>query len=307
MCRLLAYLGETVPLEDLLYASDSSFVHQSVEPRLMTLLNLGGFGAVAWDAASRRPDRPWVYRTPSLPIFDRNLRALAHKADASALLAHVRGVSYDEEETVGAQNVHPFHFPGTPVAMVMNGTLDRFSEMRFDLLRWIGPQLAQHIEGTTDTEWIYALVLSGLRDPSAPDGVQEVAAAAERALGILRDVRAARGIDTQSPVNMALSDGTWLVATRFTYDYGWYQDASSFFGGEREYDYTTLWFAAGSAYGKHDGAWTVGSGDRITSLVLASEPLTLDRSRWLEVPEYAMLVADRAGDELRIETRELGI
>ena len=41
--------------------------------------------------------------------------------------------------------------------------------------------------------------------------------------------------------------------------------------------------------------------------MLASEPLTLDRSRWLEVPEYAMLVADRAGDELRIETRELGI
>ena len=41
--------------------------------------------------------------------------------------------------------------------------------------------------------------------------------------------------------------------------------------------------------------------------MIASEPLTHDRSRWLEVPEYAMLVARPGPSGLSTETLELDL
>ena len=45
MCRVLAYLGEPVLVNDLLYGADASLVRQAVDPELMSLLNLGGVRA----------------------------------------------------------------------------------------------------------------------------------------------------------------------------------------------------------------------------------------------------------------------
>ena len=49
--------------------------------------------------------------------------------------------------------------------------------MRYDLLEHIDPRLAGLIEGTTDTEWVYALVLSQLAHPFGPTGAEEAAGA----------------------------------------------------------------------------------------------------------------------------------
>ena len=108
MCRLVAYLGERVLLDEVLFAPDSSIVEQAVHPQMLSAMNLAGFGVVAWDDESTSPDVPWTYRTPGLPFFDRNLRALSRKARATALLGHVRGVMLNDREIVNAQNVHPF-------------------------------------------------------------------------------------------------------------------------------------------------------------------------------------------------------
>ena len=74
MCRVLAYLGEPVQLDGVLFEASNSLVRQSVQARLMSLLNIGGFGLVAWDDASPLPERPYVYRTPNVPVFDRTSR-----------------------------------------------------------------------------------------------------------------------------------------------------------------------------------------------------------------------------------------
>ena len=174
-----------------------------------------------------------TYRVPTLPNFDRNLRVLAGKVRAGALVAHVRGVLYDSRERVGSHNIHPFLFEGASVALAQNGDLYDFGRMRYDLLEYIDPQLAGLIEGTTDTEWVYALVLSQLEDPFLPVGPEEAARAVERTLEILRELRGRRQIATQSPVNLVLIDGTWMLATRYAYDYGWYPDDGSFFADER--------------------------------------------------------------------------
>jgi glutamine amidotransferase len=290
MCRVWAHLGDPLLIDHPLFGAENSLITQSVSPSLMSLLNIGGFGLLAWDAGSRTPEEPYAYRTPNVPVFDRNLKALAAKVHAHAAVAHVRGVVYDPSERVGPQNLHPFRFPGARVALAQNGDLYGFSSMRFDLLPHLLPGLADRIEGTTDTEWVYALVLSQLADPFGHAGADELADAVTRALDILREVRAQRRIEIQSPVNLVVTDGESMVATRFAFDYGWYPDDGSFFAGEREFDFTTLWTKQ-SADGR--------------SITIASEPLTHDKTDWLEVPEYALLTFSAHEDGIAVEHREL--
>jgi glutamine amidotransferase len=290
VCRVVAYLGEPIVVDDLLFSSEHALVSQSVRPSLMSLLNIGGFGMVAWDAGSRSPETPFSYRTAGVPIFDRNLKALASKVHATACIAHVRGVVYDPAEQVGPHNVHPFKFPGARISLAQNGDLFNFAAMRFDLLDHVRPDLARQIEGTTDTEWVYALLLSQLEDPLGPAEPDELAEAVVRTLAVLRDVRVKHGIATQSPVNLVVSDGRSMVATRFAFDYGWYPDDNSFFAGEREFDFTTLWFSSGP--GKR-------------SACIASEPVTQDRGDWIEVPEYCMVIARPTDDGVELESLEL--
>src|SRR5262249_829583 len=122
MCRILAYLGEPLPVRNLLFDTDNSLVRQSYSPRMMnTFLNLAGFGMAAWAPTSLRPEDPFTYRVTTLPSFDRNLRFIASKLAPTCLLAHVRGVTYSGEGVVADTNLHPFQFGGTRVALAHNG------------------------------------------------------------------------------------------------------------------------------------------------------------------------------------------
>src|SRR5690606_23547543 len=123
MCRALLYLGEPVLLDNLLFRPDSALVRQSYGPKMLHLLNLAGFGMRAWDRETREPQRPFAYASESIPVFDRNLKSLAEKVFGSCVLAHVRGVPYDTAAEVAPQNVHPFQFPGVPLALAHNGDL----------------------------------------------------------------------------------------------------------------------------------------------------------------------------------------
>ena len=291
MCRILAYLGEPLPVQHLLFDTDNSLVRQSYSPRMMnTFLNLAGFGMKAWDPASLRPEDPFTYRATTLPSFDRNLRFLSSKLAPTCLVAHVRGVTYSGEAVVAETNLHPFHFAGTRVVLAHNGHLRQFARMRYSLVEHVRPELAQCIEGTTDSEWIYALILSQLDDPYGLPETRELADATADALRILRDVRAAHGIDTSSPVNLCVSTGRAVVATRFSFDYGWYPPEDEML--ETDLPFVSLWYAIGGEYAEHDGDWQMTAGDPPRSVIIASEPLTTDFSTWLEVPEYSMLTAE---------------
>ena len=68
MCRALLYLGQPVLLDNLLFKPDSSLVKQAYMPRMLKGLNLAGFGVMAWNQSSHRPELPYVYRSPSVPV-----------------------------------------------------------------------------------------------------------------------------------------------------------------------------------------------------------------------------------------------
>lgn len=306
MCRVLAYLGEPLPVRNLLFDPDNSLVAQSYSPRMMnTFLNLAGFGMHAWDPSSLHPDEPFAYRTTTLPSFDRNLRFLAAKVAPTCLIAHVRGVTYSDEAVVADTNLHPFRFPSARVSLAHNGHLRQFPRMRYSLVEHVRPELAQRIEGTTDSEWIYALILSQLDDPYGVPETRELADATARALRILRKVRAAHDINTSSPVNLLLGTGRVVVATRFSFDYGWYPPDDEML--ETDLPFVSLWYAVGGTYDEQDGNWQMTAADAPQSVLIASEPLTTGHSGWLEVPEYSMLTAELTASGLDFETRDLDV
>jgi glutamine amidotransferase len=178
--------------------------------------------------------------------------------------------------------------------------------MRYDLVDHIRPDLAERIEGTTDSEWIYALVISQLADPYGRPEADELAEATRAALRILRQVRHKHGIDVSSPVNLCLSTGNVLVATRFSFDYGWYPEGDSLL--ETDLPYVSLWYTVGGEYVQRGDSFAMAGSDLPRSLLIASEPLTLDISTWLEVPEYSMLTVKRARNgALDYETLDLDV
>ena len=170
----------------------------------------------------------------------------------------------------------------------------------------VAPELAARVEGTTDSEWIYALVLSLLDDPFATVDVEEAALAVRQAIARLRDLRERHGIGVQSPLNLVLSDGHWLIATRFTFDYGWYPGDDSFFAAEREHDYTTLWYASEDSDDMDCNGAAIGLPVK-RSVVVSSEPLSRSFAGWSQAPEYSMLVIAPSGAGVSIETRELDL
>jgi glutamine amidotransferase len=306
MCRILAYLGEPLPVEHLLFDTDNSLVRQSYSPRMMnTFLNLAGFGMKAWDPTSLRPEDPFSYRSTILPSFDRNLRMMASKLAPTCLVAHVRGVTHSGEAVVADTNLHPFHFAGARVVLAHNGHLRQFPRMRYALVEHVRPELARRIEGTTDSEWIYAMILSQLDDPYGVPETRELADATANALRILRRVRATHDIDTSSPVNLCVSSGRSVVATRVSFDYGWYPPEDEML--ETDLPFVSLWYAIGGEYVNTDGTWQMTAGEPPRSVIIASEPLTTDVSTWLEAPEYSMLTAELTSDGLQFETRDLDV
>ena len=307
MCRVLGYLGQPVSLEGVLYNADSALVRQSYSPRMMeTFLNLAGFGMAAWDGRSLHAEEPFTYRIPTMPGFDRNLRGISRKLEPTCLLAHVRGVTWGGGEVISDLNLHPFQFPGAKVVMAHNGHLREFARMRYDLLEYLRPGLGSHIAGTTDTEWIYALLLSQLDDPAEVPDVEALTRATITTLEILREVRARHGISTCSPLNLFLATGDSLVATRFVLDYGWYPDNDPML--DLDIEYVSLWHTTGRAYAEHEGEWEMlAPQGRPESLLVASEPLTADVSTWLEVPEYSLLRAHRDADGLHQELVSLDV
>ena len=307
MCRVLAYLGEPILLEDLLYKPDVSFVNQTHRAALLHRLNLAGSGLLAWDERSDEPGLPFVHRATQLAIYDRNLRALARKVRATCVLAHLRGVAYDTRAVISEQNLHPFLFDGARLALAHNGQLARFDEMKFALLPHIRPELARVVRGTTDSEWVYALLLSQLPDPYGDFAAQDIARGVEKTLRVLSGVRRELGIATFSPMNLFLSDGNDIVVACYTFDLGRYERSGEGFNPPTE-EALRVWYTTGHSYGLHDGEWRmIGEKGDARSCIIASEPLTRDHATWRAVPMQHLVYVRRTGESPAVELVPLDV
>jgi glutamine amidotransferase len=305
MCRILSYLGDPVVVEELLYATDNAFIKQTYNPKYMEhLLNLAGFGMVAWDKVSRNLHLPHNYKTTDLPFYDENLWNISKKLHPTCFLTHIRGVPYGEHHVVSVQNVHPFMFKNTNVALAHNGALSEFEKMKYDLLDFIDPMFQTEILGTTDSEWIYAVFISQLTilNTDKKFATRNIINALLNTLKIIQKVRHKHNIKTASPVNLFVTNGEFIAATRFVFDFGWQPyDAPP----STHFSYHSLWYTYGENYGYHQDAFRMQPEGKKTSIIVASEPLTADTTTWVEVPEYTLVVVRKEQDEIEIVSQDI--
>jgi ergothioneine biosynthesis protein EgtC len=226
MCRLLAYLGDPVQLERLLYDPQHSLVVQSYQPREMTsgLLNADGFG-IGWYAAptpttvksaesappadksaeSAPPaDDPYIYRH-TLPIWnDVNLPSLSRYIRSPCIMANVRSAT--PGLAVDLSNCQPFQ--QRSLLAIHNGYIDRFRQTLYRPIRQhLSDAAYQSIHGTTDSEHMFALLLDAYAQ------TQDLAQAMKQMLHTL--LKLASQYHTDFSANFVISDGKTLVAARF--------------------------------------------------------------------------------------------
>lgn len=302
MCRVLSYLGNPVNLENLFYNPDNSFIEQSYNPKYMSdILNLAGFGLATWGAQAIRTKEPFIYKTTQLPFYDRNLRSIIKNSTPHCFLSHLRGVDHSEKNVISNQNVHPFIFRGTNILLAHNGHIAHFDKIKFDLLKYIKRKFKSQITGTTDSEWIYAVFISQLKNVDQDQTPEEISDAIIETLKIIRDLRKKHSIDITSPANLFISNGHLIAATRFVFDYGWYPLTIK---PSAHYAYHSLWYTYGENYGYHDDAYRMKLGKK-NSIIIASEPLTEDTTTWIEIPEYSLMVTWREKNNIKIFSRDI--
>src|SRR3954447_18858124 len=140
MCRWMAWLGQPVLVEELLFNTQHGIVDQSLHSRLgAEPTNGDGFG-LGWYGAG---EGPAVYRSVSPAWADHNLRELAAHVESPLFLAHVRAaIGSPVQET----NCHPFRFGHW--LFVHNGYLGGFRAVRRELMLAVDPERFADMEGS---------------------------------------------------------------------------------------------------------------------------------------------------------------
>lgn len=204
MCRFLAYAGQrALCVADLVKKPRNSLINQSRTIRgERRRLNADGFG-LGWYNPPLGPE-PAVYRSIQPAWNNRNLDHFIEKTAASLFIAHIRASTVG---LVGQVNCHPFNYG--PYLFAHNGTLFHFDQLKRALLQQLPEHLFLSIEGTTDSECLFYLILSFLERPySTLEG------AVCQAIDWVRFQQEALGAEHYSCLNMVITDGESVVASR---------------------------------------------------------------------------------------------
>jgi predicted glutamine amidotransferase len=200
MCRWMAWLGQPVLVDELLFKTQHGIVDQSLHAKMgAETTNGDGFG-MGWYGQG---DGPGLYRSITPAWSDVNLRELAGHIESTLFLAHVRAaIGSPVQET----NCHPFRHQNW--LFVHNGFIAGFHDLRRELMLAIDPDQFPDVQGSTDTEVVFHLALTfGLMDD--PIG------ALERTVGMIEAAAARRGIDGAVQATFGIADGTSLWAVRY--------------------------------------------------------------------------------------------
>ena len=201
MCRWMAYSGDPILVEDLLFRPKHSLIDQSLHSRLgATTTNGDGFG-IGWYGEGPVPA---LFKSVDPAWNDQNLREIASQVRTPLFLAHVRAST---GTPVQRTNCHPFRH-GRWLWM-HNGALRGFHEIKRELLGAVDSSLYADIEGSTDSEALFFLALTfGL--------VDDPFTAVSRAVGFVEKVGHSHGVDDPVQMTVATTDGESLWVFRYS-------------------------------------------------------------------------------------------
>ncbi len=202
MCRWLGYSGGAIRVERLLFEPEHSLIDQSLAARTgPSTTNGDGFG-LGWYGDR---EEPGVYRDVRPAWNDANLRELAAQVSARQFLAHVRATT---GTPVQRSNCHPFRHGRW--LLVHNGAIEAYAQVRRALLLAVDPAFFGVIEGTTDSELMFALALGfGLADGEPLPALERMAWQVER-------VGREAGVEHPLQMTLGLCDGERLLGVRYS-------------------------------------------------------------------------------------------
>ena len=204
MCRLAAYLGAPLFLEELIAKPAHSLMRQSLRAdQAKVVTNGDGFG-IGWYGDRAEPG---VYREVMPAWSDDNLLALSQTLSSRLFFAHVRAATAGG---IARQNCHPFRH-GKWLFM-HNGQIGGYGALRRTMESWLPDTLYAERRGATDSELLFLLALHR---------IEEGAAADVAVLSVLDDTTALmheRGVVAPLRFAAVLSDGERLHAFRYASD-----------------------------------------------------------------------------------------
>ncbi|AIJ45264.1 glutamine amidotransferase [Comamonas testosteroni TK102] len=262
MCRWLAYTGNPVSLETMLFHARHSLIDQSLHSRFgATTTNGDGFG-LGW--YQHPHDMPFRYRCIQPAWHEHNLRELSRAVSAPMFLAHVRAATHTP---VQETNCHPFRHRRW--MFMHNGMIEDFPRVRRDLLMAIDPQLFTSLEGSTDSETMFLLAMSfGLEHTPVP--------AIARMAGFVEATARRHGIAHPLSMTVCASDGEQLVAVRYA------SEGQS----PRSLYHSTSFKHLHALYPDDPRIAAVG----YDAYLIVSEPLVDLPQAWTQVPESTAIV-----------------
>ena len=207
MCRMIGYLGETTTLSSLVSEPEHSLLVQSYAPREMLsgVVNADGFG-VGW-YAPWSGEEPAVYRSSQSLWADRTFAGIAPKIQSSSIFAAVRSAT--PGLPVEESGVPPFS--EGPYTFMHNGAIKNFRHTAMRPLRdGLSNESYSGLLGTTDSETIFAILLDHLKEN--PD----LAVSTVATLGHVSEI--CREMDVYASLNLAITDGSGMVFTRYSTD-----------------------------------------------------------------------------------------
>ena len=201
MCRLAAWFGKPVRVEELILVPEHSLVDQSqAATESKIAVNGDGYG-FAWYADDGRLG---VYRDVLPAWGDGNLQSLASMISAPLILAHVRASTYG---AVSRSNCHPFVH--SRWSFMHNGQIAEFGLYRRKLEAELSDDLYARRVGNTDSELLFLLLLEyGLE--------RDVHQACAKTLELI--ARVTDGCRKASRITAVFSDGCRLYALRTSTD-----------------------------------------------------------------------------------------
>jgi glutamine amidotransferase len=270
MCRFILYLGDSLSLDALTTRPKHSLIHQSykAEERAEPL-NGDGFG-LAWYAAERA--EPALFRSITPAWNNANLRELAAVTKSACVLAHVRAAT--PPLPVSELNCHPFKAGN--IALMHNGFIPSFPKLRRSILGKLSDEAFAIVKGSTDSEHILGLLHDALAETNG-DPTQRLADALHQTLHQIEELVAAAGITRAPHLNVAVSDGTRAVVSRYC---------------KAPDEADSLYLHRGKAYVCEDGACRmVAPNEGGAAVIVASEALS-DDPGWEKVPVNHLVVID---------------
>lgn len=279
MCRMLIYKGPPVIISKVTHEPTHSLMKQSKDggfPGCDTFRNVrvngDGFG-IGWYNQNRIEAGACVYKCITPAWNNHNLKNIVKHIDSYLIMGHIRAVhrayspDHGHKNEISEDNCHPFVFGR--YSFMHNGGISKFVNVKRVIREGLPDHLYNEITGTTDSEHLFAVLLDEIGDLEKELTAKELGDVVERTINRITKLSKSKGVTVGSSMNIILTDGRHLIATRCRTDL--------------DDENPSLFYCVGS--GAYD-AKAASSDDN--SICISSEPMSTD-PRWTSLPRNHMI------------------